>query len=63
MQLRRYLDWCYDTLASRRDAQIEYLLVDEVYPGASGAVRGRLRFWDDSLLSDVLVEIERRLYP
>lgn len=49
MQLRQYLVQCYDSLASRRDAEIEHLYADETYPGASGLVRGRLRFWDGSL--------------
>lgn len=62
MQLRRYLEWCYDILAARRDASIESLVIDEVYPGASAAVRGRLRFWDDSLLEFIeLLEVRGNL--
>ena len=62
MQLRRYLERCYDILATRRDASIEVLVIDEVYPGASAAIKGRIRFWDDSLLEFIeLLEVRGNL--
>jgi len=62
LQLHRYLEWCYDAMSSRRDAELESLSVDEVYPGASAAIKGRLRFWDNSLLEFVeLLEMRSNL--
>jgi len=62
VQLHRYLEWCYDALSSRRDAQLERLKIDEIYPGASAAVQGRLRYWDNSLLEFIeLLEMRSNL--
>jgi hypothetical protein len=51
MRLRQYLERLRDTIYSRREIEVEYLRVEEVLPGRLGAIGGRLRFYNDSLLA------------
>jgi hypothetical protein len=51
MRLRQYLERLRDTIYSRREIEVEYLRVEEVLPDCLGAIEGRLRFYDDSLLA------------
>ncbi|MFQ5813483.1 MAG: DUF6516 family protein [Anaerolineae bacterium] len=59
MRLRRYLERLRDTIYSRRELEVEYLRVEEVLADRLGAIEGRLRFYDDSLLEFAETVIER----
>ena len=50
MRLRSHLERVRDTIYSRRELVVERLRVEELSPGRLGAVEGRLRFYDGSLL-------------
>ena len=50
MRLRRYLERLRDTIYSRREIHVEYFRVEEVLSDRLGAIEGRLRFYDGSLL-------------
>ena len=51
MRLRQYLERLRDTIYSRREIEVEYLRVEEVLSDRLGAMGGRLRFYDGSLLA------------
>ena len=59
MRLGRYLERLRDTIYSRREIEVEYLRVVEVLADRLGAIEGRLRFHDDSLLEFAETVIER----
>jgi len=59
MQLNRYLDLLTSIIDSRRDAELEHLVVDTIVPGQQIFIEGRLRFWDGSLLKFVEVVQQR----
>lgn len=59
MRLRRYLERLRDTIYSRQEIEVEYLRVEEVLADRLGAIEGRLRFYDDSLLAFDETVIER----
>lgn len=59
MRLRRYLERLRDTIYSRREIEVEYIRVEEVLADRLGAIEGRLRFYDDSLLVFTETVIER----
>jgi len=59
MRLRRYLERLHDTIYSRREIKVEYFRVEEVLADRLGAIEGRLRFYDDSLLEFTETVIER----
>ena len=59
MRLGRYLERLRDTIYSRREIRVEYLRVEEVLPGRLGAIEGRFRFYDGSLLAFDETVIER----
>jgi hypothetical protein len=59
MRLRQYLERLRDTIYSRREIEVEYLRVEEVLPDRLGAIGGRLRFYDGSLLAFDETVIER----
>ncbi len=59
MRLGRYLERLRDTICSRREIEVEYLRVEEVLADRLGAIEGRLRFYDDSLLEFAETVIER----
>ncbi len=46
---KRYLYRLYDTIISRGDVEIELLTLDD-QPKQRGSIKGRLRFYDGSLL-------------
>jgi len=50
VSLRRYLERLRDTIYSRQEIKVEHLRVQEVLSDRLGAIEGRLRFYDDSLL-------------
>lgn len=50
MRLRRYLERLHNTIYSRREIHVEYFRVEEVLSDRLGAIAGRLRFHDGSLL-------------
>jgi hypothetical protein len=59
MRLRQYLERLRDTIYSRREIEVEYLRVVEVLADCLGAIEGRLRFHDHSLLKFTETVIER----
>ena len=59
MRLRRYLERLHDTIYSRREIEVKYLRIEEVLADRLGAIEGRLRFYDDSLLEFAETVIER----
>ena len=59
MRLGRYLERLRDTICSRREIEVEYLRIEEVLADRLGAIEGRLRFYDDSLLEFAETVIER----
>lgn len=59
MQLNRYLDLLTSIVDSRRDAELEHLVVDSIVPDQKVLIEGRLRFWDGSLLKFVEVVQQR----
>ena len=59
MRLGRYLERLRDTIYSRREIRVEYLRVEEVLAGRLGAIEGRFRFYDGSLLAFDETVIER----
>ena len=59
MSLRRYLERLHDTIYSRREIEVKYLRIEEVLADRLGAIEGRLRFYDDSLLEFAETVIER----
>ncbi len=50
MRLRRYLERLRNTIYSRQEIYVEHLGIEEVLVDHLGAIRGRLRFYDGSLL-------------
>ncbi len=50
MRLRRCLERLHNTIYSRREIHVEYFRVEEVLSDRLGAIAGRLRFHDGSLL-------------
>jgi len=50
VRLRRYLRRLQDTIYSRREIEVEHLRIEEMLPDRMGAIEGRLRFYDGSLL-------------
>ena len=50
MRLQKYFAQVEDSLRSRRGVEIESLTVRVQAPNEMGQVRGRIRFWDGSLL-------------
>lgn len=61
MRLKRHLRRVQDTIYSRREIEVEYLRVEEVLPDRMGAIEGRLRFYDGSLLEFDETLIAKRL--
>jgi hypothetical protein len=59
MRLRQYLERLRDTIYSRREIEVEHLRVEEILPDRLGAIGGRLRFYDGSLLAFDETVIER----
>lgn len=59
MSLRRYLERLRDTIYSRQEIKVEYLRVQEALSDRLGAIEGRLRFYDDSLLEFTETIIEQ----
>jgi hypothetical protein len=59
MRLGRYLERLRDTICSRREIEVEYLRFEEVLADRLGAIEGRLRFYDDSLLEFAETVIEQ----
>jgi hypothetical protein len=51
MNLRRHFELVENALHSNRGITVELLRLDETDPGRSGVLRGRVRMWDDSLLT------------
>ncbi len=50
MYFKRYIDLLRDIIYSRRDLEVEYLQIEEFIPNREGAIEGKLRFWDGSML-------------
>jgi hypothetical protein len=59
VSLRRYLERLRDTIYSRQEIKVEYLRVQEALSDRLGAIEGRLRFYDDSLLEFTETIIEQ----
>ena len=59
MRLKRHLERLRDTIHSRREIHVECFRIEEVLPDRLGAVEGRLRFYDGSLLEFTETVIER----
>jgi hypothetical protein len=55
MRLQRYLTRLYAIIESRREIEVEKLLIEEAIPGCEGFIEGRLQFWDGSMLEFVEV--------
>lgn len=57
MRLRRHLAQIADLLVARKEIVVEAFVAEETVPNLEGNLRGRLRFWDSSVLvfSEVLV--------
>ena len=60
MRLNSYLDRIYDMLHSRRNLSVESFNIVQLPAKQSAVIEGRLRFWDDSLLS-LYERVERGL--
>ena len=59
MRLGQHLERLRDTIYSRREIHVEHLCITEALPDRLGAVEGRLRFHDGSLLEFNETIIER----
>jgi len=61
MRLEPYFGRIQDVLYSRGEIEIEHLMVHEIVPDQEIVIRGRLRFWDGSMLEFVEHLVEREL--
>ena len=59
IRLEQYLNRIYSLIFSRRDVNVEELLITSKSQADAGVVRVQLRFWDESLLEireDLIIE-------